>query len=191
MKQTYQYPDTQPGDEDAFSREPFITWFQSPKTGEMFQKQTALPLTSLTEQDGAGWPQAHHGGRRKGPHPDPTPHFLTRAAFAFGAVASSIARRPAHAAAPGKPLPPPRAVVWQMRSVPPAWPREQLLRWVSEQGLPCPDAAPHRVAAQPRLGSRWGALCNYTAIASHPRPERKLFLLQKNLLASKSVSVSL
>ncbi|NXO50067.1 DNSL3 Deoxyribonuclease, partial [Aramus guarauna] len=32
VKQTYQYPDTQPGDEDAFSREPFAVWFQSPKT---------------------------------------------------------------------------------------------------------------------------------------------------------------
>nr|XP_010296222.1 PREDICTED: deoxyribonuclease gamma [Balearica regulorum gibbericeps] len=32
VKQTYQYPDTQPGDEDAFSREPFAIWFQSPKT---------------------------------------------------------------------------------------------------------------------------------------------------------------
>ncbi|XP_009870723.1 PREDICTED: deoxyribonuclease gamma [Apaloderma vittatum] len=32
VKQTYQYPDTQPGDADAFSREPFAIWFQSPKT---------------------------------------------------------------------------------------------------------------------------------------------------------------
>ncbi|NXY20559.1 DNSL3 Deoxyribonuclease, partial [Atrichornis clamosus] len=32
VKETYQYPDTQPGDEDAFSREPFTIWFQSPKT---------------------------------------------------------------------------------------------------------------------------------------------------------------
>ncbi|XP_010168358.1 deoxyribonuclease gamma [Antrostomus carolinensis] len=32
VKQTYQYPDTQPGDEDAFSREPFAIWIQSPKT---------------------------------------------------------------------------------------------------------------------------------------------------------------
>ncbi|NXC05150.1 DNSL3 Deoxyribonuclease, partial [Orthonyx spaldingii] len=32
VKQTYQYPDTQPGDEDVFSREPFTIWFQSPKT---------------------------------------------------------------------------------------------------------------------------------------------------------------
>nr|XP_054496114.1 deoxyribonuclease gamma isoform X2 [Agelaius phoeniceus] len=32
VRQTYQYPDTQPGDEDVFSREPFIIWWQSPKT---------------------------------------------------------------------------------------------------------------------------------------------------------------
>ncbi|NWI63609.1 DNSL3 Deoxyribonuclease, partial [Todus mexicanus] len=59
VKQTYQYPDTQPGDEDAFSREPFAVWFHSPKTGEMFQKQIVLPLASLTEQDSTSWTQAH------------------------------------------------------------------------------------------------------------------------------------
>ncbi|CAB1315688.1 unnamed protein product [Coregonus sp. 'balchen'] len=32
VKEVYQYPDIQPGDEDAFSREPFIVWFSSPKT---------------------------------------------------------------------------------------------------------------------------------------------------------------
>ncbi|NXP19041.1 DNSL3 Deoxyribonuclease, partial [Scytalopus superciliaris] len=32
VKQTYQYADKQPGDEDVFSREPFVVWFQSPKT---------------------------------------------------------------------------------------------------------------------------------------------------------------
>ncbi|XP_058028583.1 deoxyribonuclease gamma isoform X2 [Ahaetulla prasina] len=32
VKQIYQYPDLQPGDEDAFSREPFVVWFNSPKT---------------------------------------------------------------------------------------------------------------------------------------------------------------
>ncbi|NXY50225.1 DNSL3 Deoxyribonuclease, partial [Ceuthmochares aereus] len=58
VKQTYQYPDTQPGDEDAFSREPFAIWFQSPKTGEMFPKQIVFPLVSLTEQDSASWTQA-------------------------------------------------------------------------------------------------------------------------------------
>lgn len=29
----YQYPDTQKGDEDAFAREPFVVYFQAPKTG--------------------------------------------------------------------------------------------------------------------------------------------------------------
>ncbi|NXD22199.1 DNSL3 Deoxyribonuclease, partial [Spelaeornis formosus] len=32
VKQIYQYPDTQPGNEDVFSREPFVIWWQSPKT---------------------------------------------------------------------------------------------------------------------------------------------------------------
>ncbi|XP_029456817.1 deoxyribonuclease gamma [Rhinatrema bivittatum] len=32
VKQTYQYQDLQPGDEDAFSREPFVVWFKCPKT---------------------------------------------------------------------------------------------------------------------------------------------------------------
>nr|XP_033782611.1 deoxyribonuclease gamma isoform X2 [Geotrypetes seraphini] len=32
IKQTYQYQDLQPGDEDAFSREPFVVWFKCPKT---------------------------------------------------------------------------------------------------------------------------------------------------------------
>ncbi|XP_034264615.1 deoxyribonuclease gamma [Pantherophis guttatus] len=32
VKQIYQYPDLQPGDEDAFSREPFVIWFNSPRT---------------------------------------------------------------------------------------------------------------------------------------------------------------
>lgn len=157
MKQTYQYPDTQPGDEDAFSREPFAIWFQSPKTGEMFQKQIVLPLVSLMEQDGAGWTQVHGGGWRKGPHPDPTLHFLTRAAPAFGAAASSTTRSSVHTAAslpaaPRKPLPPPWAVVQWMHSMPLAQPREQRLPWVLEQGLPCPDTAPHRVAAQRQPG---------------------------------------
>ncbi|XP_030623606.1 deoxyribonuclease-1-like 1 [Chanos chanos] len=30
--ETYQYPDTQKGDEDAFSREPFVVLFEAPKT---------------------------------------------------------------------------------------------------------------------------------------------------------------
>ncbi|XP_062316597.1 deoxyribonuclease gamma-like isoform X1 [Osmerus eperlanus] len=32
VKSSYQYPDTQAGDVDAFSREPFVVWFSSPKT---------------------------------------------------------------------------------------------------------------------------------------------------------------
>lgn len=32
VKSVYQYPDTQVGDMDAFSREPFVVWFSSPKT---------------------------------------------------------------------------------------------------------------------------------------------------------------
>ncbi|TRY93927.1 hypothetical protein DNTS_035530 [Danionella cerebrum] len=32
LKNQYQYPDTQIGDEDAFSREPFVVHFQAPKT---------------------------------------------------------------------------------------------------------------------------------------------------------------
>ncbi|OCT56900.1 hypothetical protein XELAEV_18004262mg, partial [Xenopus laevis] len=32
VKETYQYMDLQPGDEDAFSREPYVVWFQAPST---------------------------------------------------------------------------------------------------------------------------------------------------------------
>ncbi|KAL2104007.1 hypothetical protein ACEWY4_000875 [Coilia grayii] len=32
VKDTYQYPDTQKGDEDAFAREPFVVWFKAPRT---------------------------------------------------------------------------------------------------------------------------------------------------------------
>ncbi|XP_062396646.1 deoxyribonuclease-1-like 1 isoform X3 [Sardina pilchardus] len=32
VKDQYQYPDTQKGDEDAFAREPFVVWFRAPKT---------------------------------------------------------------------------------------------------------------------------------------------------------------
>lgn len=48
MKETYQYPDTQPGDEDVFSREPFAIWLQSPKTGEVSQNQVIVPLCVST-----------------------------------------------------------------------------------------------------------------------------------------------
>uniref|UniRef100_A0A8B9R342 Deoxyribonuclease n=1 Tax=Anas platyrhynchos TaxID=8839 RepID=A0A8B9R342_ANAPL len=47
VKQTYQYPDTQPGDEDAFSREPFVVWFQSPKTA--VKEFAVVPLHTTPE----------------------------------------------------------------------------------------------------------------------------------------------
>ncbi len=34
LRNQYQYPDTQKGDVDAFSREPFVVHFQAPKTGK-------------------------------------------------------------------------------------------------------------------------------------------------------------
>ncbi|NXS70907.1 DNSL3 Deoxyribonuclease, partial [Pandion haliaetus] len=48
VKQTYQYPDTQPGDEDAFSREPFVIWFQSPKTA--VKEFAVIPLHTTPEK---------------------------------------------------------------------------------------------------------------------------------------------
>lgn len=36
----YQYPDTQKGDVDAFSREPFVVHFQAPKTGQIKKRKT-------------------------------------------------------------------------------------------------------------------------------------------------------
>ncbi|OXB52397.1 hypothetical protein ASZ78_000318 [Callipepla squamata] len=47
VKQTYQYPDTQPGDEDAFSREPFVVWFQSPNTA--VKEFAIVPLHTTPE----------------------------------------------------------------------------------------------------------------------------------------------
>ncbi|NXK54389.1 DNSL3 Deoxyribonuclease, partial [Chauna torquata] len=47
VKQIYQYPDTQPGDKDAFSREPFIIWFLSPKTA--VKEFTIIPLHTTPE----------------------------------------------------------------------------------------------------------------------------------------------
>ncbi|KAM6413926.1 deoxyribonuclease gamma [Rhynochetos jubatus] len=47
VKQTYQYPDTQPGDEDAFSREPFAVWFQSPNTA--VKEFAIIPLHTTPE----------------------------------------------------------------------------------------------------------------------------------------------
>ncbi|NWX88024.1 DNSL3 Deoxyribonuclease, partial [Nothoprocta ornata] len=47
VKQVYQYPDLQPGDEDAFSREPFIVWFLSPKTA--VKEFAIIPLHTTPE----------------------------------------------------------------------------------------------------------------------------------------------
>ncbi|XP_069722333.1 deoxyribonuclease gamma [Phaenicophaeus curvirostris] len=47
VKQTYQYPDNQPGDEDAFSREPFAIWFKSPKTA--VKEFAIIPLHTKPE----------------------------------------------------------------------------------------------------------------------------------------------
>lgn len=73
VKQTYQYPDTQPGDEDAFSREPFVVWFQSPKTGEMLSatRRPSIALPTLQQ---------------------PGPHGCACAGSRAGAGASSTAR---------------------------------------------------------------------------------------------------
>nr|XP_020655548.1 deoxyribonuclease gamma [Pogona vitticeps] len=47
VKQTYQYPDLQPGDEDALSREPFVVWFYSPKT--VAKEFVIIPLHTTPE----------------------------------------------------------------------------------------------------------------------------------------------
>ncbi|XP_053159024.1 deoxyribonuclease gamma isoform X2 [Hemicordylus capensis] len=47
VKQTYQYPDLQPGDEDALSREPFVVWFYSPKT--VVKDFVIIPLHAAPE----------------------------------------------------------------------------------------------------------------------------------------------
>ncbi|KAJ6668328.1 hypothetical protein lerEdw1_015705 [Lerista edwardsae] len=47
VKQTYQYPDLQPGDEDALSREPFVTWFSSPQT--VAKEFVMIPLHTTPE----------------------------------------------------------------------------------------------------------------------------------------------
>uniref|UniRef100_A0A8C8RU43 Deoxyribonuclease n=1 Tax=Pelusios castaneus TaxID=367368 RepID=A0A8C8RU43_9SAUR len=54
VKQTYQYPDTQPEDVDAFSREPFVVWFRSPKTVVkefVIIPQHTTPETAVREID--------------------------------------------------------------------------------------------------------------------------------------------
>lgn len=47
VKKTYQYPDLQPGDEDALSREPFVIWFYSPKA--VAREFVIIPLHSTPE----------------------------------------------------------------------------------------------------------------------------------------------
>ncbi|NXA41931.1 DNSL3 Deoxyribonuclease, partial [Eudromia elegans] len=47
VKQVYQYPDLQPGDEDAFSREPFVVWFLSP--GAAVKEFAVIPLHTTPE----------------------------------------------------------------------------------------------------------------------------------------------
>ncbi|MGH0123634.1 UNVERIFIED_CONTAM: hypothetical protein FKN15_012774 [Acipenser sinensis] len=47
VKALYQYPDQQRGDEDVFSREPFVVWFKSPKTA--VQEFTIIPLHTTPE----------------------------------------------------------------------------------------------------------------------------------------------
>ncbi|XP_061478006.1 deoxyribonuclease gamma [Rhineura floridana] len=47
VKQTYQYPDRQPGNEDALSREPFVVWFSSPKTA--VREFVIIPLHTTPE----------------------------------------------------------------------------------------------------------------------------------------------
>ncbi|XP_053890956.1 deoxyribonuclease gamma [Malaclemys terrapin pileata] len=54
VKGTYQYPDIQPGDVDAFSREPFVVWFKSPKTVVkefVIIPQHTTPETAVREID--------------------------------------------------------------------------------------------------------------------------------------------
>ncbi|XP_073210926.1 deoxyribonuclease gamma isoform X2 [Lepidochelys kempii] len=54
VKETYQYPDIQPGDVDAFSREPFVVWFKSPKTVVkefVIIPQHTTPETAVREID--------------------------------------------------------------------------------------------------------------------------------------------
>ncbi|XP_066473047.1 deoxyribonuclease gamma [Tiliqua scincoides] len=47
VKHTYQYPDLQPGDEDALSREPFVIWFSSPQT--VAREFVIIPLHTTPE----------------------------------------------------------------------------------------------------------------------------------------------
>ncbi|KAG2470790.1 DNSL3 Deoxyribonuclease, partial [Polypterus senegalus] len=47
VKEIYQYPDQQTGDEDVFSREPFVVWFDSPKTA--VKEFIIIPLHTTPE----------------------------------------------------------------------------------------------------------------------------------------------
>ncbi|MEE6501814.1 hypothetical protein FKM82_004328 [Ascaphus truei] len=54
VKETYQYPDLQPGDLDAFSREPFVVWFQAPRSDVkefVIVPQHTTPEASVREID--------------------------------------------------------------------------------------------------------------------------------------------
>ncbi|XP_054833429.1 deoxyribonuclease gamma [Eublepharis macularius] len=48
VKRTYQYPDLQPGDEDALSREPFVVWFYSSKA--VAKEFVIIPLHTTPER---------------------------------------------------------------------------------------------------------------------------------------------
>ncbi|XP_042311885.1 deoxyribonuclease gamma isoform X1 [Sceloporus undulatus] len=48
VKKSYQYPDVQPGNEDALSREPFVVWFTSP--GTVAQEFVIIPLHTTPEK---------------------------------------------------------------------------------------------------------------------------------------------
>uniref|UniRef100_A0A8B9RH19 Deoxyribonuclease n=1 Tax=Astyanax mexicanus TaxID=7994 RepID=A0A8B9RH19_ASTMX len=52
LKDQYQYPDTQKGDEDAFAREPFVVRFQAPKTviGEFVLVPVHTTPTNATKE---------------------------------------------------------------------------------------------------------------------------------------------
>ncbi|XP_043934727.1 deoxyribonuclease gamma [Protopterus annectens] len=54
LKDIYQYQDLQPGDEDAFSREPFVVWFNSPTAAVkefVVIPQHTTPETAVREID--------------------------------------------------------------------------------------------------------------------------------------------
>lgn len=175
MKQTYQYPDTQPGDEDVFSREPFAIWWQSPKTGEMFQNQAIAPCESA----GQRWldPSTSEGGL-KGLHPDPSLVFIPTAASSLRDRCLWEAHSPARASLLGKPLLLPWAVGWWMHSV---HSLGAVSVWVLGQGLP--SLAQLRPSRAPGRGHC--ATTEITLVHSH---SRSCFFLRKTpLLTSQSL----